>query len=63
VFDEPHQPVTVDVIKETFDVGVQYPVHSLFGDPDVERIKGLMLATMGPEAIAETEEVFFLNAP
>lgn len=49
--------------NETFDVGVQYPVHSLFGDPDVERIKGLMLATMGPEAIAETEEVFFLNAP
>jgi hypothetical protein len=35
VFDELDQPVTVDVVKEPFDVGVQYPVHSLFGDPDV----------------------------
>ena len=35
MFDELHQPVTVDVIKETFDVGVQNPVHSLFGDRNV----------------------------
>jgi hypothetical protein len=59
---EPHQPVTVDVVKEAFDVGVQNPVHSLFGDRNVHRIKSLMLATLRPEAITETDEVFFVDA-
>jgi len=61
MFDEPHQPVTVDVVEETFDVGVQYPVHSLFGDRNVQRIKSLMLATVRPETIAETDEVFLVD--
>lgn len=61
MFDELYQPVTIDIVKEAFDVGVQYPVHSLFGDRHVQRIKGLMLATLRPEAVAESNEVFLVD--
>ena len=53
---------TLNGDAKTFDVGIQYPVHSLFVDPGRQRIKSLMLRTPGTEAVAETDEVLFVDA-
>src|SRR5208282_4885220 len=48
-------------IEERLDIGVQYEVHFLAGDPDTERVKRIMRATSWPEPVREPEEVFLVD--
>ena len=58
MFHETDQPLMVDRVEEPRDVGVQDPVHLAPVDPDRQRIQRIMLATPGPEPVAEPQEVF-----
>ena len=46
-----------DGIEESFDVGVQYPVHRLALDAHREGVQRIVLSPPGPEPIGEAEEV------
>jgi hypothetical protein len=61
MLQEFHQPVTIDLIKEALDIGVQDPIHSLFRDRIRQRIERVVLTAIRSEAIAETEEVRFVD--
>ena len=47
VFNKPHHPTLIDVVKEPFDVGVQYPVHRLGFDPDRQGVQRIVLSPAG----------------
>ena len=57
VLDEPDQPVVADRVEERPEVGVEDPVDPLPGDPGGERVQRVVLATPGPEPVAEAEEL------
>ena len=61
VLDEANQPISTDLIEERSDVGVQYEVHFLAGDPNRERVERVMRAASGPESVREPEEVFLVD--
>src|SRR5271154_6014455 len=58
VLDELDQPFLADRVEEAPDVGVQYEVHFSALDPDHKGVQRIVLAALGPEPIAEPEEVF-----
>ena len=60
-FDQLHQLFVADVVEETFDIGIQNPVHLLRHDSRRERVQRVMRAAPRPETIRETGEVLFIN--
>ncbi len=56
MFQEFDQPVTIDLIKEAWDVGPEAPIHALFRDRRRPRAECVVLTALRTEAIAETEE-------
>ena len=61
VLDEADQPISTDFIEERSDIGVQYEVHFLAGDPNRERVERIVRAASWSESIREPEEVFLVD--
>ena len=61
MFNESHQPLVADVIEESLDVGVQYPVHRPVLDASRERVQRVVLSPSRAEPIGEAEEVRFVD--
>ena len=62
MFNESHQPLVADVIEESLDVGVQYPVHRPVLDARRERVQRVVLSPARPEPVGEAEEVRFVDS-
>ena len=56
------QPLVVNRVKEAFDIGIQYPVHSFAGNRHTQRIERIVLAATSPKAVAETEKILLIDA-
>jgi len=50
----------VQIIKEAFDISVQYPVDLSAGYSYVQRIQGIMLAPVFTEPVAEIYKIRFI---
>ena len=61
MFKELHHPFVVDVVKEPLDICVQYPVHAFLQQRVTQCIECLMASTTRSKAIAEAEEVGFVD--
>src|ERR1700737_2480851 len=61
MLDKTDQPIVVDRIEESGNVGVQYPVHPRVADPDRERVQCIMRTASGPEPVREPEEIFLVD--
>src|SRR6266446_2942088 len=62
MLDETDQPTLADFVEKGSNVRVKNEVHLLVGDPDRQSVQRIVLAALRPEAIAEPEEVFLVNA-
>ena len=62
MLDKMDQPMLADFIEKGSDVRVKNEVHLLVGDPDRQSVQRIVLTALRPEAIAEPEELFLVNA-
>jgi hypothetical protein len=62
MLDETDQPTLADFVEKGSNVRVKNEVHLLVGDPDRQSVQRIVLAALRPEAIAEPEELFLVNA-
>src|SRR5208282_5220723 len=62
MLDETDQPTLTDFVEKGSNVRVKNEVHLLVGDPDRQSVQRIVLAALRPEAIAEPEELFLVNA-
>ena len=51
----------INRVKEATDIGVQYPVHLGARDANGQCIQRVMLPTLWPETIGESQEIFFVD--
>src|SRR5260221_10018650 len=61
VFNETHQPLVVDRVEESCNIGVHYPVHLRASNPDGQCVQRIMLTAPWSEPVREPEEVFFVD--
>ena len=61
MLQELDQPFLAERVEEPFDIGVQYPVHTLRLNPEREGIHCIMLPSARPESIRESPEVRLVN--
>src|SRR6266550_5093466 len=57
MLDELHSPLVVHIVKETTNVRIEHPVHSLPLDARRQRVQRLMRAASGPEPVRKAFEV------
>jgi hypothetical protein len=62
MLDEADQPTLTNFVEKGSNVRVENEVHTLGGDPDTERIQRIVLSALGPETVAEPEEVLLIDA-
>jgi hypothetical protein len=55
------QPISVEVVEKSSDIGVQNVVHLLLQERVRQRIQRLMLAAPRTKTIREAEKVFLVN--
>ena len=55
------QPLVVNQVEEAADVGIEHPVHAPAHDRGVHRRESLMRVPLRPKAIAEPEEIDFVD--
>src|SRR3954465_3624960 len=61
VLNEPDQPFLAHRVEERLDVGVQYEVHLLAGNPDTEGVERVVRSPPRTEPVREPEEVFLVD--
>src|SRR6266852_5457241 len=61
MFQEADQPALVDLVEETEDVDLEYPVHLRAADPDHQGVQRVVLAALGAEPIRKAEELFLVD--
>src|SRR3954451_20091077 len=61
VLHEPDQPFLAHRVEERLDVGVQYEVHLLAGNPDTEGVERIVRSPPRTEPVREPEEVFLVD--
>jgi hypothetical protein len=62
MLDKTDQPTLADFVEKGSNIRVKNEVHLLVGDPDRQCVQRIMLAALRPEAIAEPEELFLVDA-
>ena len=61
MLEEFKQPLVDDGVEESTDVRIEHPVYFPHREPDPQCIQRVVLTTPGPEAVAETHEVYFVD--
>src|SRR6516164_6437934 len=61
MLDELHQPFVGNLVEKAANVQIKHPAHFSRQQSGVERIQCLMLASLWPEPVGETEKVRFVN--
>src|SRR5205807_240602 len=61
MLDELHQPVLRQSVEKCPDVHIEYPVHLLLVDPDIELIQRIVLASPRSESVREFGKVLFVD--
>ncbi len=61
MFQEADQPALTDLVEETADVDLEYPVHLCAGDPDHQGVQRIVLAALGAEPVREPEEILLVD--
>src|SRR5215831_12775078 len=61
MLDELHQPFVGKLVEKAANVQVKHPAHFSRQQSGVERVQCLMLASLWPEPVRETEKVRFVN--
>src|SRR5215469_8101607 len=61
VLHELDHPRVIDLVEKRPDVKVENPVHLLSGNPDVERVQRIVLASPWSEPIRKAQEILFPN--
>jgi hypothetical protein len=58
--DHFHQVFFFDVVEKALQVHVEYPVHFLPSDANIERVKRPVLAASRPKSVRESPKVFLI---
>src|SRR5262249_2557933 len=61
MLDELHGPFVAHVVKETANVSIEHPVHSLPLDAHRQRVQRLVWAATGPKPVREAFEVHLID--
>src|SRR5436309_1055432 len=61
MLDELHQPSLRQTVEKGSDVYIEYPVHLLLFDPQIELIQRLVLVSPRPETVREFGKVLFVD--
>ena len=61
MFQELHEPLVANVVKETSNVRIDDPVYLPLRDPYKQCIQGVMWTASWTKSITEPEEVFFID--
>jgi len=61
VLHELDHPRVIDLVEKRPDVKVENPAHLLSGNPDVERVQRIVLASPWSEPIRKAQEILFPN--
>src|SRR5215470_960482 len=62
MLDKADQPALADFVEKGSDIRIKNEVHLLVGDPDRQSVQRIVLAALRPEAVAEPEELFLVDA-
>ena len=61
MFQKLQQPVMIDVVKETSDVRIHYPVHFLPRDSHVQGIQGAVTVSSRTKTVTQPKKVLFID--
>src|SRR5438094_6501040 len=61
VLDKFHQPLVLERVKETTNVGVEHPVHYSLHDPNAERVQRLMRTSPRSTAVGKSHKILLVK--